>query len=56
MRHVITFLLVVSILVLGTSHIFLWKDQAEMWHHFNLHLEMDKKWNRYEKASDSLDI
>jgi uncharacterized protein YxeA len=56
MRHVITFLLVISILVLGTSHIFLWKDQAEMWHQFNLYLEMKKNWKKHEKNSNSLGI
>jgi uncharacterized protein YxeA len=56
MKKIYTFLILLSIIVLSISHIYIWKDQAEMWHQLNLHIQMEKKWNRYEKATHPLGI
>ena len=57
MKTVYTFLIFLSIMVLSISQMYLWKDQKEMWQQFEIHLNLEKAWNRhYEKASHTLDL
>ena len=41
MNKIYLYLILVGIVVLSLSQIYLWKDQMEMWHQFNLHLMLD---------------
>jgi len=41
MKKIYLYLILASIFILSVSQIFLWMDQMEMWHHFNLHLMLE---------------
>jgi hypothetical protein len=41
MKPIFLYLILASIIVLSISQIYLWRDQMEMWHHFNLHLLLE---------------
>jgi hypothetical protein len=41
MKKIYLYLILAGIVVLSVSQIFLWMDQMEMWHHFNLHLMLE---------------
>jgi|TARA_B100001113_G_scaffold211218_1_gene173301 hypothetical protein len=41
MKKIYLYLILAGIFILSVSQIFLWMDQMEMWHHFNLHLMLE---------------